>query len=182
MHRTFRRKGGGKDTTNQPPSDRLGRAKRYCSPRREERTITARGVYRHARVCSVTGRPCRGTWDPAEIPGRLLEAFAMEGYRSQRLSHNQVGRLLGLDYWQTEDLLTRHDAAAHNWPTCKKIGRRWRSLKPSDCGCRHRPNQLPCGRRSDCGSSRSYGRVVLASSVVAELTNRVCWRLSVDGR
>ncbi|MGO8746175.1 MAG: UPF0175 family protein [Thermoguttaceae bacterium] len=48
--------------------------------------------------------------DPAEIPGRLLEAFAMEGYRSQRLSHNQVGRLLGLDYWQTEDLLTRHDA------------------------------------------------------------------------
>ncbi len=48
--------------------------------------------------------------DPAEIPRQLLEAFALEGYRSQRLSRYQVSQLLGLDYWQTEDMFARHDA------------------------------------------------------------------------
>jgi predicted HTH domain antitoxin len=48
--------------------------------------------------------------DGDNMERQLLEAFAIEGYRSQRLSRHQVSQLLGLDYWQTEDLLTKHDA------------------------------------------------------------------------
>jgi predicted HTH domain antitoxin len=37
---------------------------------------------------------------------RLLEDAALEEYRSGRLSHRQVGAMLGMDYWQTEDFLS----------------------------------------------------------------------------
>ena len=30
----------------------------------------------------------------------VLEDAAIEGYRAGRLSHRQVGEMLGLDYWQ----------------------------------------------------------------------------------
>ena len=40
----------------------------------------------------------------------LLEAFALEGYRLEKLSHHQIGEMLGFDYWQTEEFLTRHEA------------------------------------------------------------------------
>ena len=44
----------------------------------------------------------------AEVRGRtLLEDAAMEAYREGRLSHRQVGRALGLDYWQTEDFFRK---------------------------------------------------------------------------
>lgn len=40
---------------------------------------------------------------------RLSEDAAIEEYRMGRLSQRQVGEMLGLDYWQTERLLTeRH--------------------------------------------------------------------------
>ena len=40
---------------------------------------------------------------------RLSEDAAIEEYRAGRLSQRQVGEMLGLDYWQTEHLLTeRH--------------------------------------------------------------------------
>ena len=40
---------------------------------------------------------------------RLSEDAAIEEYRAGRLSQRQVGEMLGLDYWQTERLLTeRH--------------------------------------------------------------------------
>ncbi|HEX3797853.1 MAG TPA: UPF0175 family protein [Verrucomicrobiae bacterium] len=45
-----------------------------------------------------------------EIPRKMLEAFAAEAYREQRLSRHQLSRLLGQDYWQTEEFLTRHEA------------------------------------------------------------------------
>ncbi len=35
--------------------------------------------------------------DEDELRGRLLESFAIEGYRSERLSSYEVGRLLGLE-------------------------------------------------------------------------------------
>jgi predicted HTH domain antitoxin len=38
---------------------------------------------------------------------RVLEDAAIEAYREGRLSHRQVGSLLGLDYWQMEDLFGR---------------------------------------------------------------------------
>jgi hypothetical protein len=46
----------------------------------------------------------------ADLPRRLLEAFAAESYRARQLSRRQVRELLGLDYWQTEDFLSRHEA------------------------------------------------------------------------
>ena len=40
---------------------------------------------------------------------RLSEDAAIEEYRAGRLSQRQVGEMLGLDYWQTEQLLAeRH--------------------------------------------------------------------------
>ena len=42
-------------------------------------------------------------------PGReALEALAIEGYRSRRLTQFQVGQLLGLSRIQAEDFLARH--------------------------------------------------------------------------
>jgi predicted HTH domain antitoxin len=42
-------------------------------------------------------------------PGReALEALAIEGYRSRKLTQFQVGQLLGLSRIQTEDFLARH--------------------------------------------------------------------------
>ncbi len=46
----------------------------------------------------------------SEIPRRLLEGFAADGYRAGTLSRGQVRRLLGLDYWQADEFLTRHGA------------------------------------------------------------------------
>ncbi|MGE3312003.1 MAG: UPF0175 family protein [Limisphaerales bacterium] len=46
----------------------------------------------------------------SEMPRKLLEAFAAEGYRTGALSRGQVRRLLGLDYWQTDEFLTQHGA------------------------------------------------------------------------
>jgi hypothetical protein len=48
--------------------------------------------------------------DVASMPRRLLEAFAVESYRLEKLTRHQVGRLLGLDYWETDEFLTRHKA------------------------------------------------------------------------
>jgi len=48
--------------------------------------------------------------DPASLPRQLLEALAAQAYRTQQLSRAQVGRLLGLDYWATEQFLSDHDA------------------------------------------------------------------------
>jgi predicted HTH domain antitoxin len=42
---------------------------------------------------------------PAAVARHVLEYAAVESYRAGRLSHRQLGQLLGLDYWQTEDFL-----------------------------------------------------------------------------
>ena len=39
---------------------------------------------------------------------RVLECAAIQWYRSGRVSHHQVGQMLGLDYWQTEQFLADH--------------------------------------------------------------------------
>jgi predicted HTH domain antitoxin len=44
---------------------------------------------------------------------QLLEDFAVEEYRSERLSRGQVSALLGLNFWETEDFLQRHEAYLH---------------------------------------------------------------------
>jgi predicted HTH domain antitoxin len=42
---------------------------------------------------------------PDAVGLHVIEDAAIEGYRAGRLSHRQVGELLGLDYWQTEAFL-----------------------------------------------------------------------------
>ena len=42
---------------------------------------------------------------PDEAGRHVLEDAALEGYREGRLTHRQVGTLLGLDYWQVEQFL-----------------------------------------------------------------------------
>ncbi|MBU6411225.1 MAG: UPF0175 family protein [Verrucomicrobia bacterium] len=44
---------------------------------------------------------------PEAVSRRVLEDAAVEGYRVGRLSQRQVGAMLGFDYWQAEDFLTK---------------------------------------------------------------------------
>jgi predicted HTH domain antitoxin len=48
-----------------------------------------------------------------DIPRRVLEAVAVEGYRSGALKHSQVQRLLNLSWWQTEAFLKERQAYLH---------------------------------------------------------------------
>lgn len=41
---------------------------------------------------------------------KLLEAYAADAYRNERLTRHQVGQLLGLDRWEAEEFLARHQA------------------------------------------------------------------------
>ncbi|MEK7409246.1 MAG: UPF0175 family protein [Acidobacteriota bacterium] len=45
-----------------------------------------------------------------DMPRRALEAIAVEGYRSGALTHAQVGRLLGLSFWEVETFLKERQA------------------------------------------------------------------------
>lgn len=42
---------------------------------------------------------------PDALGPHVMEDAAIEGYRAGRLSHRQVGELLGFDYWQAETFL-----------------------------------------------------------------------------
>jgi hypothetical protein len=48
--------------------------------------------------------------EASKMPRQVLEAFAAEAYRAQRLSRHQLSQLLRLDYWETEEFLTQHEA------------------------------------------------------------------------
>ena len=45
-----------------------------------------------------------------DVPRRVVEAVALEAYRSDALSREQVGDLLGLSFWETEAFLIEHQA------------------------------------------------------------------------
>ena len=47
------------------------------------------------------------------VSREMLEAFAVEGYRTEKLSRGQVSELLGLNFWQTEEFLRRHVLELH---------------------------------------------------------------------
>lgn len=49
----------------------------------------------------------------SEVPRRILEAIAVEGYRQEVLSRRQVGELLGLNFWETEAFLKERGAYLH---------------------------------------------------------------------
>jgi predicted HTH domain antitoxin len=42
---------------------------------------------------------------PDAVGRHVVEDAAIESYREGRISHRQVGEMLGLDYWQTESFL-----------------------------------------------------------------------------
>jgi predicted HTH domain antitoxin len=48
-----------------------------------------------------------------DIPRRILEATALEGYRDGRLSRGQVSEMQGLGFSDTEAFLKRHHALLH---------------------------------------------------------------------
>jgi predicted HTH domain antitoxin len=45
-----------------------------------------------------------------DVPRGTLEAVALEGYRDGTLSREQVGRVLGLSFWETEAFLKQRQA------------------------------------------------------------------------
>jgi hypothetical protein len=55
------------------------------------------------RIASLLG-------DRQNAERSLLEGFLADLYRSRRISRHDLSSLLALDYWQTEDFLTAHDA------------------------------------------------------------------------
>ncbi|MDQ2688159.1 MAG: UPF0175 family protein, partial [Armatimonadota bacterium] len=48
-----------------------------------------------------------------ELSRFALEAVALEGYRRAALTQGQVGEMLGLSFWQTEEFLRAHGAFLH---------------------------------------------------------------------
>ena len=59
-------------------------------------------------IVEMPDQVARQWGDTPDAVGRhILEDAAIEGYRAGRLSQRQVGAMLGLDYWETEDFLTR---------------------------------------------------------------------------
>lgn len=40
----------------------------------------------------------------------LLEGYTADAYRNERMTRHEVGQLLGLDRWQAEEFLARHNA------------------------------------------------------------------------
>lgn len=53
----------------------------------------------------IVAQPTAGGRD---LQRAALEAFVVEEYRAKRLTHAQVGQLLGLSRWAVEDLLKEH--------------------------------------------------------------------------
>lgn len=47
------------------------------------------------------------------ISREMLEAFAVESYRTEKLSRGQVSELLGLNFWETEEFLRKRGAFLH---------------------------------------------------------------------
>ena len=48
-----------------------------------------------------------------DMPRRVLEAVALEGYRAGDLSRGQVSAMLGLSFAETEAFLQQHEAYLH---------------------------------------------------------------------
>ena len=44
-----------------------------------------------------------------DLERAALEAFAVEEYRAKRITHAQVGQLLGLSRWAVDGLLKEHE-------------------------------------------------------------------------
>jgi predicted HTH domain antitoxin len=54
--------------------------------------------------------------EPNRVARQLLEAAAVEGYRSERLSRGQVRELPGLSWHEAEEFLAAHKCFRHYTP------------------------------------------------------------------
>jgi hypothetical protein len=61
-------------------------------------------------IVEVPDDIARQLGEASQMPRQMLEAYAAETYRAQKISRAQLRRLLGLDYWQAEEFLNLHDA------------------------------------------------------------------------
>jgi predicted HTH domain antitoxin len=52
-------------------------------------------------------------WGNGALARHILEAVAVEGYRTEALSAGQVAELLGLSGWETDTFLKEHGAYLH---------------------------------------------------------------------
>jgi len=48
--------------------------------------------------------------DPESLSRQALEALAAQAYRAGKITHRQVGEILGLDRWQTDAFLKNSQA------------------------------------------------------------------------
>ena len=51
-----------------------------------------------------------GVASPEELSDSALRSLLAEAYRRERIGRHEVGQILGLDRWQTEQFLAEHDA------------------------------------------------------------------------
>ena len=49
----------------------------------------------------------------SDLSRYTLESLAIEGYRTERLSRGEVGRILSLNWWEVEALLKAANAELH---------------------------------------------------------------------
>ena len=59
------------------------------------------------------GRELESAWGNGSLSRHLLEAVALEGYRTEVLSVGQVAELLGLSGWETDTFLMERGAYLH---------------------------------------------------------------------
>jgi hypothetical protein len=106
---------------------------------------------------------------PGEIPRHVLEAVALEGFRSARLSREQVGELLHLDAGGTASFLAEHQIGG---PT-------EHSAEPSDPDFEAFWNALPGLLKTDRGRfvAISGGQIVDRDDDEYALVKRVASRI-----
>jgi hypothetical protein len=47
--------------------------------------------------------------EPSNLPQRTIEAATLQQYAAGKITHAQVGEILGLDRWQTDALLQKQN-------------------------------------------------------------------------
>lgn len=52
--------------------------------------------------------------DPANLPRRAFESLVSDAYRTGKISHAEVGEMLGLDRWKTDAFL-KQARASRSW-------------------------------------------------------------------
>src|SRR3954463_5244798 len=97
-------------TSDRNPVPAWSSARKSCAVRMPHIKIVPRGrtMKVDIQIPEYIGQQLQREW--LDVPRRVLEAVAVEAYRSGALSREQVGDLLGISFWQTEAFLKEHQA------------------------------------------------------------------------